>query len=167
MTDLKVHERIKRCYKRSTPVGRLRHNAKKITRHAELVLSRLNSWGNGNTDKRVVLSRLIVNEILEAASRLDKVMGLLEKAGFVPLKRSSSLQFKVGMHVAIDPKYLDKYRQVFASVLKNDRSWLKDLTVVAVLASGEIVIQRGKSTPFPMVKSHLVLLKSSHVSQKR
>ena len=69
--------------------------------------------------------------------------------------------------MAIGPKYLDKYRQVFASVLKDDRSWLKDLTVVAVLASGEIVIQRGKSTPFPVAKSHLVLLKSPHVSSKR
>lgn len=157
----------KRCYKRSTPVGRLRRNAKKIARHAELVLSRLNSWGNGNTDKRVVLSCLIVNEILGAASRLDKTMGSLEKAGFVPPKRFSSLQFKVGLHVAIGPKYLDKYRQVFASVLKDDRSWLKDLTVVAVLASGEIVIQRGKSTPFPVAKSHLVLLKSPHVFSKR
>ena len=157
----------KRCYKRSTPVGRLRRNARKIARHAELVLSRLNSWGNGNTNKEVISSRLIVNEILSAASRLDCVMGLLENTGFVPPKRSNSLQFNVGQHVTIAPKYMDKYHRVFASVLKEDSSLLKDLVVEAVLSSGEVVIRPGKRTPFPAAKSHLVLLKSANVISKR
>lgn len=152
----------KRCYKRSTPVGRLRRNAQKIARHAKLVLFRLNSWSNGEADKRTASCRLIVNEIWKRSLVLNSAMGLLEKTGFVPPKRSSSMQFNVGQHVTIAPKYLDKYRQVFASVLKEDSSLLNDLVVETVLSSSEVVIRRGKRTPFLVAKSHLILLKHNN-----
>ena len=144
-----------RKYKRSTPVGRLRRNAGKIARHASLVQIRLRSW-NGVSDSRVEAAKVIVDEIMSQASRLDGVMKVLEKAGFVPPRRSSALKYSVGQHVAISPKYQRKYTLVFAKVLRGDRKLLSDLVVSNILPSGEVVVQRGKRSPFVVAKSHLV-----------
>lgn len=145
-----------RKYRRSTPVGRLRRNAGKIARHASLVQARLRSW-NGVSDSRVEAAKAIVEEIMSGASRLDGVMKALERANFVPPRRSSALRYSVGQHVAISPKYRGKYALVFAKALRDDRKLLSDLVVSNILPSGEVVVQRGKRSPFVVAKSHLVL----------
>ena len=147
----------KKIYRRSTPVGRLRRNASKIARHATLVFIRLISWKNGvNSDKRLLEAEEIVSEILEEASRLDVVMGRLEKSKFVPPKRSNALSFEIGQHVAIGPKYRDKYGLVFAKFLGEDPLLLDDLVISNILPTGEVVVQRKQRTPFLVSKSHLV-----------
>jgi len=147
----------KKIYRRSTPVGRLRRNASKIARHASLVSIRLDSWKNGvASDKRLLEAEKIVSEIVEASSRLDAVMGKLEKSKFVPPKRSNALSFEIGQHVAIGPKYRGKYGLVFATVLNEDPHLLDDLVVQNILPSGEVVVQRKRRTPFLVAKSHLM-----------
>ena len=156
----------KKSYKRSTPVGRLRRNTGKISRHAILMQVRLNSWGNGVSDKREIMARVIVGEILDEVSRLDGVMESLEESGFAPPRRSSALRYVIGQHVAIGPKHVDKYGLVFEKILREDPAMLDDLIVSNILPSGEVVVQRGQRTPFLVPKSHLVFLRNKDAAKR-
>ena len=147
-----------RRYKHSTPVGRLRRNASKIAWHTSLVQTRLRSW-NGTSDKRVVAARIIADEIMTIAARLDDTMKALEQTNFTPPRRSSALRYSVGQHVAISPKYKHKYGLVFAQALKIDQQLLNDLVISNILPSGEVVVQKGQRSPFVVAKSHLVLIR--------
>ena len=151
-----------RQYRRSTPVGRLRRNAAKVSRHASLVQIRIMSWGEV-VDERVaqILNRMggIQALVLEA----DKIMERLEKSGFVPPKKSGALVYQIGQHVAIAPKARPKYREVFKQALKDDPKFLDDLVVDNLLPTGEVVVRKGKQLPFMTPKSHLLPIDiSSH-----
>jgi DNA-binding MarR family transcriptional regulator len=146
-------------YRRSTPVGRLRRNATKIARHASLVKVRLASWGP-ISDKRIVVVKELVAEILEKAATIDRRLNELERNGFVVPKRSSAIFFEKGQMVSIVPKHRPKYRIVFAKILKTDPHMLDGLTVKSILPSGEVVIQRGQRTPFMVSKSHLLKIEA-------
>ena len=84
-----------RQYRRSTPVGRLRSNAAKVTRHASLVQIRIMSWGEVD-DERVaqVLNRMSGIQIL--VSEADRILEKLERSGFVPPKKSGALVYQIG-----------------------------------------------------------------------
>ena len=114
----------------------------------------MRSW-DGVSDSRMAVAKAIVDEIMAGASRLDGVMKVLERTNFVPPRRSSALRYSVGQHVAISPKYRRKYVLVFAKALRDDRKLLSDLVVSNILPSGEVVVQRGKRSPFVVAKSHL------------
>jgi hypothetical protein len=152
----------KRCYRRSTPVGRLRRNVVKVTRHAELALMRMESWRNGKSDQKLEAAKMSVREVIAKTAELDHILGLLEKSNYIPPKRSSVLKYEIGQHVAVGPKHIAKYRLVFAEVLRKDPNMLKDLVVSNILTSGEVVVRRGECTPFLVAKSHLAALKESH-----
>lgn len=157
-----MREKRKRCYRRSTPVGRLRRNVAKVTRHAELALARMESWHNGKSNQKLEAAKVTVHEVLAKTTELDRILGLLEKSNYIPPKRSSALKYEIGQHVAVGPKHVAKYRLAFAEVLKKDPNMLKDLVVSNILVSGEVVVRRGECTPFLVAKSHLAGLKESH-----
>lgn len=144
-----------RQYRRSTPVGRLRRNALKVSRHASLIQDRIASWGEVD-DERVLQVRSRMGGILVLASEADKIMEKLEKSGFVPPKKSGALVYQVGQHVAIAPKARSKYRVVFKQAMKDDPKFLDDLVVDNLLPTGEVVVRRGRQLPFMTPKSHLL-----------
>lgn len=159
-----------RQYRRSTPVGRLRSNAEKLKRHAALIGNRVRSWGridescavhvegSHNADFHVSKIVEIVDLILSTVGILDGLLLRLEQSGFVPPKPSSALVYTIGQHVAIAPRFMEKYRSIFESVLKSDPGLLDDLIVDGLPPSGEIVVRRGRRTPFMAPKSHLVAI---------
>jgi len=153
-------EKVKKVrYKRSTPVGRLRRNAAKVSRHAGLVLARMASWGTV-TEPKVRKVKSLVDEIIQDAASIDRLLGALETNGFVVPKRSSAITFIVGQKIAISKKHRAKYRAAYSQVLKSDPHLLDDLVVTGLLPSGEVVVQRGQRTPFMVPKSHLSLVKA-------
>ena len=144
-----------RQYRRSTPVGRLRSNAAKVTRHASLVQIRIMSWGEVD-DERVaqVLNRMSGIQVL--VSEADKILEKLERSGFVPPKKSGALVYQIGQPVMISPKARMKYKSVFKQALKADPRLLDELVVDQLLPTGEVVVRRGKQLPFMTPKSHLL-----------
>jgi len=58
--------------------------------------------------------------------------------------------------VSISPRHREDYEAAFEDVLRDDPDMLDDLVVDKVLPNGKIVVRRGKRTPFPVSKSHLV-----------
>ncbi len=147
-------EKKKRRYRRSTPVGRLRRNVQKIGRHVVLMRTRIASWNADPPELALVSSKIDVVE--GAVATMEGALEVLEKSGWAPPPRSSALEFEVGQHVAIAPRYRDEYEAAFEDVLRDDPDMLDDLVVDKVLESGKIVVRRGKRTPFPVSKSHLV-----------
>jgi hypothetical protein len=144
-----------RQYRRSTPVGRLRRNAAKVSRHASLVIARIASWGEVDDDRvPQIVSRMGGIQVL--VSEADKIMEKMEKSGFVPPKKSGALVYQIGQHVTIAPKYRSKYRAVFKQALKDDPKFLNDLVVDNLLPTGEVVVRRGRQLPFMTPKSHLL-----------
>jgi hypothetical protein len=147
-------EKKKRRYRRSTPVGRLRRNVQKIGRHAGLMKARITAWKAEMPELSLVLSK--IEGVEGAVATMDGALESLEKSNWSPPPRSSALEFVPGQHVAISPKHRQDYESVFEDVLKDDPDMLDDLVVDKVLESGKIVVRRGKRTPFPVSKSHLV-----------
>jgi len=146
-----------RQYRRSTPVGRLRRNTAKVARHASLVQVRIESWGEV-ADERVAQVNSRMGGILVLASEADKILGRIERSGFVPPKKSGALVYQIGQRVMISPKARSKYRVVFKRALKEDPKFLDDLVVDTLLPTGEVVVRRGKQLPFMTPKSHLLLV---------
>lgn len=142
-------------YKRSTPVIRLRRNVAKMGKNAALVHSRLISW-QSSTDPDLVAALGTAKEVAKLVGKLDACVGRLEVSGFVPPKRSSAITFEEGQTVAVLTKHRLKYETAFEKVLKEDPDMLDGLSIVKVMKTGEIVVQRGQRTPFIVRKSHLV-----------
>ena len=147
-----------RHYRRSTPVGRLRRNAAKIARHASLIQIRLISWGTVQ-DNRVAEILDKVSRILGLFADTDKILAKLEKSGFAPPPKSSSVSYTVGQRVMIAPKVRLKYQTVFKQFLQRDPMFLEDLVVSDLLPSGEVVVRRRNQLPFMLPKSHLLPVK--------
>jgi hypothetical protein len=152
-------EKRKRSYKRSTPIGRLRRNADKIARHALLSQDRLKSWQNGVPNPHMQEAWKILESIINKTFQLDSLMDALEKSGWEPPKKTGTIHFEAGQHVAIAPGSRERYALVFGRSLKNDPAFMDDLIVEAVLPSGGISVRRGRGTPCLIpAKSHLVLV---------
>src|SRR5271157_2596959 len=145
----------KKEYKRSTPVVRLQRNVLKLERYGELVLNRLSSWiADGDTSLVACLEDTanIMQDIASLKVSVDK----LEAHGFVPPKRSFKLVFDPGQVVSIAPKHRERYALAFAKVIKDNPSYLDELSVVEILPTREILVRHGKNSPFMVRKSHLV-----------
>lgn len=145
-----------RRYRKSTPLGRLRRNVDKAARHAELLKARLLSWGSDNG--RLVTVAEWADDVIDRAYEMNQILMSLEDERFVPPERPRTVVYVPGQRVAVAEKYRDKYEQAFKEVLKSDPKFLDDLVVEDVLCSKEIVVRRGKKTPFMVSKTHLVLV---------
>ena len=161
-------------YRRSTPVIRLQRNVGKIVYLISLGLSRLRDWQGSATRgsatrgsairgpearargcEVVERALAVASEVAEKSVELDDLVSDLEVSGFVPPKRSNVYQPEVGDHVQICDRARPRYRQLYEKQLREDPEMLDDLVVVKTLPSGEVVVQRGRHTPFVARKSHL------------
>jgi hypothetical protein len=116
--------------------------------------ARIASWKTETPELSLVTSKI---EVVEgAAAVMEGALESLEKSGWVPPPRSSALEFEPGQHVSISPRHREDYEAAFEDVLRDDPDMLDDLVVDKVLPNGKIVVRRGKRTPFPVSKSHLV-----------
>ncbi len=149
----------KRSYAKSTPLIRLRNNVDKIDHHAGLCLDRLTSWAEGSDGGRLARAVELVREVAAASQELGGLVDDLETVGFVPERKSPVWQPAPGENVRVADEYRDKYGQIYATELKDDPEMLDGLVVHSVLESGEIVVRRGKRTPFAVRKSHLVAVR--------
>lgn len=147
----------KNQYRHTTPVTRLRRNVEKISKHAELCRDRLAVWKR--SDDPVVEQALVVVGLIKQQVRLlDDQVVLLDESGFVPPCRTPAWQPVVGDIVKVANAYLGKYGQLYEKILEEDPKMLDNLVVVKVLYSGEVLVRRGKRTPFVVRKSHVVLV---------
>lgn len=146
----------KNSYRRTTPVTRLRRNVEKIAKHAELCRDRLEVWKRSE-DPWVALALANVEAIELQVLQLDSRVLELDKSGFIPPHRTPSWQPMSGDLVKVTDAYRSKYEQLYEKVLHEDPEMLDNLTVTKVLTSGEVLVRRGKRTPFVVRKSHIVL----------
>jgi hypothetical protein len=144
----------KRPYRKSTPIGRLRRNADKVTQHAALLTVRLASWGS--SDERVAAAEKLASTILVRAGEVDGLLADLESSGFAPPEKQRAVTWEAGQRVAVARKFRAKYEAAYQGVMRLDPSFLDFLVVDKVLASGEVVVRRGGRTPFLVPKTHLV-----------
>jgi hypothetical protein len=151
---------LKFHYKRSTPVIRLRRNVQKLAKHAELCRDRLAVWKSSENP--------IVKLALDAVANVQRhVRGLeervieLETSKFVPPTRTPTWQPTKGEIVAVATDSKPKFKEIYESVLAEDPRMLDELSVVRTLSTGEVVVRRGKRTPFTIRKSHLVRVSAS------
>lgn len=147
----------KNQYRHTTPVTRLRRNVEKIFRHAELCRDRLEVWKRSE-DPVVDQALAVVGLIEQHARQLDDQVVRLDVAGFIPPHRTPAWQPMVGDVVKVANAYLDKYGQLYEKILREDPDMLVNLVVVKVMTSGEVLVRRGKRTPFVVRKSHVVLV---------
>jgi len=141
-------------YKRSTPVVRLKRNVEKILRHCDLVMTRLETWRSSESSS--VLGAIVLTDALrDQALKIHAIIDALDKTGFVPPRKQAAWQPGVGEHVAVLPKHRDKYAEALEEVLREDPQLLDDLLVTKITKAGEVVVRRGKRTPFWVRKSHL------------
>ncbi len=145
----------KNQYRHTTPVMRLRRNVEKIARHAELCHDRLMVWKRSE-DPVVEQALSLVTAITQQVRDLDEQVEKLDQGGFVPPHRTPAWQPSPGETVRIANAYLAKYAQLYEKILKEDPEFLDGLLVVKVLSTGEVIVRKGKRTPFIVRKSHLV-----------
>jgi hypothetical protein len=151
MTGVK---KSKRPYRKSTPIGRLRRNADKVSQHASLLRSRVSSWAS--TDERVVEVEKLAGSVVTKAAEVDELLADLEDSGFVPPEKARVVTWVKGQRVSVGEKFRPKYEVAYRSELERDPGYLNDLVVADVLESGEIVVRRRGRSPFLVPKTHLV-----------
>ena len=142
-------------YKRSTPVVRLLRNVEKIVRHAELAIVRLESWKSSD-DSRVLSALDKSRTTLNLAIEICALISELDDSRFVPPPKDTTWTPEAGQHLAIAPAFRKRYEEAMEEVLAEDPTLLDDLVMVKVTSSGDIVVRRGRRTPFCVRKSHLV-----------
>lgn len=144
----------KGVYRKSTPVIRLQRNVEKISRLAALCRDRLEVWRQSDdTDVEGAVGS--VDEVVAGVRRLAEHVERLVVAKFVPPRRMMAWKPAKGDRVKVAADYRQKYEEAYALVLKTDPQMLDDLSVVDHLPSGEVLVQRGRRTPFLVRKSHL------------
>lgn len=147
----------KGVYRKSTPVIRLQRNVEKISRLIALCRDRLEVWRQSdNVDVDGAVGT--VDEVVDSVRRLSEYVESLVAAKFVPPRRMMSWKPSKGDRVKVATDYRRKYEEAYALVLKTDPLMLDDLSVVEHLPSGEVLVQRGRRTPFLVRKSHLAKL---------
>jgi hypothetical protein len=147
-------KRSKRPYRRSTPIGRLRRNADKVSQHASLLRSRVSSWGS--SDERVVSVERMASLVVAKSTEIDVLLADLENTGFVPPEKQRSVKWEVGQRVAVSLKFRPKYEAAFPEDLRRDPGYLDELVVENSLPTGEVVVRRRGRSPFLVPKTHLV-----------
>jgi len=146
----------KRHYERSTPVTRLRRNVEKILRHAALSAERLGVWAETDQENFQIRRALdLLGEVTELARKVDELVVDLEELNYVPVRKSAVWQPADGELVRVVGPYRPKFEAIYAEVLKTDPAMLDELVVQSTLPSGDIVVRRGKRTPFSVRKSHI------------
>jgi len=147
----------KSAYRRSTPVIRLRRNVDKIERHAVLCQDRLEVWRSSG-DGRVEAALRAVTGVKERVVELLGLVDALERDDFVPPRRMLPWRPSKGDRVKVATEHRGRYEDAYAKVLRSDPNLLDELVVVDLLSSREILVQRGRRTPFIVRKSHVVRL---------
>jgi hypothetical protein len=147
--------KTKRPYRKSTPIGRLRRNADKVSKHASLLWSRVSSWGAVD-DERVVTVEKMSSSIMSTSLEVDALLATLEDSGFVPPEKPRTVTWSRGQVVAVARKFRPKYEEAFRDDLRRDSGYLDGLVVVDVLTSGEVVVRRKTRSSFLLPKTHLV-----------
>jgi hypothetical protein len=147
-------KRSKRPYRKSTPIGRLRRNADKVSQHASLLKSRVSSWATD--DARVAEVEKLVASVVVKASEVNELLAELEDSGFVPPGKLRAVTWVAGQKVAVGRKFRAKYEAAFPVDLERDSGYLDELVVENVLPSGEVVVRRRGRSPFLVPKTHLV-----------
>jgi hypothetical protein len=151
MTGVK---KSRRSYRKSTPVGRLRRNAEKMSLHATLLMFRVSSWGV--KDARLEEVSTAASLVVEASSKVCGILDELERSGFVPPEKRRAVAWEAGQKVALGDKFRAKYELAFRNELKDDGVYLDTLVVDNVLDSGEVVVRReGGGHSFIVPKTHL------------
>ena len=151
-------------YRRSTPVSRLLRNAEKIVRHTELAIVRLESWKSSD-DPRVLSALEKSHATLDLALEICAKISALDDARFVPPAKDTTWTPATGQHLAIAPAYRQRYQEAMEEVLAEDPTLLDDLVMVKATSSGDIVVRRGRRTPFCVRKSHLVPAKVGDIQK--
>jgi len=136
-------------------VLRLLRNSEKIVKHAELAIIRLEAWKTSG-DLRVMCALEKSRQALDLAVEVCAKISELDDVGFVPPPKDTNWTPEPGQHLAISPAYRQRYEEAMEEVLAEDPTMLDDLVMVKVTSSGDIVVRRGKRTPFCVRKSHLV-----------
>jgi hypothetical protein len=152
-------EKTKRPYRKSTPIGRLRRNADKVSQQVALLRVRLSSWGS--SDERVAALEKLAGSVLVRAGELDGLLADLESSGFSPPEKQRSVTWELGQRVAVGGKFRAKYEIAFRVELERDAGYLDDLVVDSILPSGEVAVRRRVRSPhgwgrFLVPKTHLV-----------
>jgi hypothetical protein len=150
----------KQHYRRSTPPIRLRRHVEKLLMHSRLVVERLEVWKSSGSSL-VEAAADEVRKVLAASRSLDEYVGALVDSGFVPPLRVAAWRPEPGQHVRVADKHRGKYSEMFERVIEADPGMLDDLVVDKILPTGEVVVQRGRRTPFAVRKSHLQLLEAA------
>jgi hypothetical protein len=151
MTPVK---KSKRPYRKSTPIGRLRRNADKVSQHASLLRSRVSSWASA--DDRVAAVEKLAATVVSKATEVDVLLADLEESGFVPPEKARVVTWEAGQRVSVGRKFRVKYEAAFPDDLARDPRYLDDLVVERILDSGEIAVRRKGRSPFLVPKTHLV-----------
>ena len=144
-------------YKRSTPVARLRRNVEKLAKNATLVADRLEAWRSSTPDPVLESAHDVVRKVQKLVKKLDGRTVELESNNFMPPKHSASVSFEPGQDVMVVSRFRRKYELVFEKILRADPDMLDGLVVVGpVPSTGEVVVRRGRRTPFVVCKTHIV-----------
>ena len=143
-----------RRYKRSTPPIRLHRHVEKMVMHSAIVAGRLEAW-RLSADPRVEAALKDAHDAWAASQALEGQVLSLVDTEFVPPLRAASWVPEPGQHVCIMDRYRGRYAEMFEKVLGSDPGMLDDLVVEKVLPTGEVMVQRGRRTPFVARKSHL------------
>lgn len=146
--------KVKRSYRKSSPIGRLRRNAYQVRRQASLLQARVAAWGS--SDDVVASVEAAAAKIVELVGVADGRLAALERSGFAPPEKPRVLTWEEGQRVAVARKFRGKYELAFCDILERDPDFLDALVVESVLPSGEISVRRKGRSPFLVPKTHLV-----------
>jgi len=143
----------KRSYTRRGPVGVVSQNVASVERHARLASHRLDSWA-ASGDRVVVEAREVSLRILHDAERLGELVCSMASSGFEPPERVDP-PLAPGEVVSVKPEHRRRYEVAYAQMVEDDPKALDELVVEKILETGEVLVRRGRRTPFPARKSHL------------
>lgn len=147
-------KRVRREYRKNTPIGRLRRNVEQMRHHAGLLLARITSWGSD--EGRLAELEKRASTVVTMSGEMDEILVKLDRDGFVPPEKSRMVKWEIGQRVAIAQKFRSKYEAAFKEILKTDDGFLDDLRVDSELPTGEISVRRRGRSPFIVPKTHLV-----------
>jgi len=138
-------------YRRSTPVGRLRKNVEKILKHAEILRTRLTSWGaSGDASVLGALSE-VTSKLLPCARLVDAHLERLVEVEFAPPASSSVYVPLIGDQVSVRPQYAAKYADLYEAYSKADPQFLVGAVVTKVVSNGIDVVVQKVGGPGPVV----------------
>ena len=140
-------KRTRGPYAKTTPIGRVLKNLRKIERAAGVTAQRLTTWERSGDQRITALLGSIrgVGDLIAASIAAALKM---EDEGWSPPKKSLVITFEPGTEVMVSDRYRDKWAQVYpAKVLDN-------LTVVNMVEAG-VIVRSGSNSPFLISKSHI------------